>query len=379
MNMSTNLNQLFKDNIEFHYMCSLCDSIFMSKSEYSDHSNKCCGSKQKSNRQKLSIEPVEIPNTNQCQKLTEEEICTSNMNGYEISGEILSENEVLITLKQNVTNSQATNNVSLDTDLITIPQAIDASSQSSNQTVVIENANVDLDSDDSNVKILTVLDPVDLNKTIEDTNTTEQNLADTGKESEEFLKGVKLIVNEALKQKIGSCKPIKRQCNLKEKSKNTSQPKNNTSSRMYRVIPQESKSQPTYGVYDFYDEEEEMLKQKKLEEKRKVKELKSRTCKFCNTVFEDPIDLLRHKREKHIFNRVLLSRKELEPYLKAADKTQCPLCKKPIGTTNYKTAYMRHILTHSSEYDFRCRVCEQPFRRKDQWLSHEKRHIVQPN
>lgn len=93
---------------------------------------------------------------------------------------------------------------------------IDANSSSPNKTVIIENANVDLDSDDSNVRILTVLDPVDLNQTTEDTNTTDQNLTDTGhgKESEEFPKKEILIKNKAPKRKIGNHKSSSKLLNI---------------------------------------------------------------------------------------------------------------------------------------------------------------------
>lgn len=109
MSRSTNLHDLFKDNIEFHYMCSLCEGIFINKSEYNDHSSNCTGSKQnKLNKQDSSSEIIEIQNSSQCQKFTEEKHCINSINGYEISSKIISENELLITLKgsNNETNNE---------------------------------------------------------------------------------------------------------------------------------------------------------------------------------------------------------------------------------------------------------------------------------
>ncbi|KAL1502432.1 hypothetical protein ABEB36_007573 [Hypothenemus hampei] len=100
------------------------------------------------------------------------------------------------------------------------------------------------------------------------------------------------------------------------------------SEKMYKKItyvetkPQEEPNE--LSVFDFYDEEDEKLKLEKLEKKKKEQEIKDKTCKICHQLFNDPIDVLRHKREVHKSEKILLPKKELEQYFNMENRKDCP-------------------------------------------------------
>lgn len=99
-------------------------------------------------------------------------------------------------------------------------------------------------------------------------------------------------------------------------------------------------------------------------------------CNHCREYFENPLMLLRHKRELHNFPKTLLPIEEIEKYYDYPNRNFCPICKKVIKTNNYRSIFLKHLHTHTVMLIFKCVICKKKFRRKDHMLNHQKRHVV---
>lgn len=99
-------------------------------------------------------------------------------------------------------------------------------------------------------------------------------------------------------------------------------------------------------------------------------------CNHCREYFENPILLLRHKREVHNFPRTLLPIEDIEKYYDYPNRTFCPICKKVIKTNNFRSVFIKHLHTHTPMLVFECIICKKKFRRKDHMINHQKRHVV---
>lgn len=99
-------------------------------------------------------------------------------------------------------------------------------------------------------------------------------------------------------------------------------------------------------------------------------------CNHCKEIFENPLLLLRHKREAHKFPKKLLPREEIEKYYDYPNRSFCPICKKVIKTNNFRSIYLKHLHTHTVIAVFECIICKKVFKRKDHMVNHQKRHIV---
>lgn len=96
-------------------------------------------------------------------------------------------------------------------------------------------------------------------------------------------------------------------------------------------------------------------------------------------MFSDPFDVLRHKREAHFTKKIVVSKTELEQYLKEENvekRKNCPICHHLISERGYKSSYIKHLMIHCKEHSYECKVCGMRFGRRDHCQLHEKRHIV---
>lgn len=109
---------------------------------------------------------------------------------------------------------------------------------------------------------------------------------------------------------------------------------------------------------------------------QKVEVFKKVKCTVCRQLFENSIDLFRHKRDTHSDKKkVKLSPESLKIYDKVFQKSPkkiCPLCNKP----STKIGWKRHLQTHSTEVKYFCKICKKGFNRIDHQRDHEKRHVV---
>ncbi|RZC37141.1 hypothetical protein BDFB_011315 [Asbolus verrucosus] len=99
------------------------------------------------------------------------------------------------------------------------------------------------------------------------------------------------------------------------------------------------------------------------------------TCKECSKEFVSPLDLLRHSRKCHSYPKVLMALSEVKKFYSVRDRSECPICHKPLKT-NFRSAFVKHLHTHTNEMKYSCNVCNKKFRRSDHMKAHEKRHIV---
>ncbi|XP_056641562.1 zinc finger protein 319-like [Diorhabda sublineata] len=99
-------------------------------------------------------------------------------------------------------------------------------------------------------------------------------------------------------------------------------------------------------------------------------------CKICTFIAETPIDLLKHKRDAHKVERKFLPSHEILKYFDYPDRTFCPICEQPIKSRNFRSTFIKHLLIHSAELTYECRICKKKFRRRDHMRSHEKRHVL---
>lgn len=98
-------------------------------------------------------------------------------------------------------------------------------------------------------------------------------------------------------------------------------------------------------------------------------------CNYCREQFDNPLMLLRHKREFHKFPKTLLPLEEIEKYYDYPNRNFCPICKKAIKTNNYRSLFLKHLQTHTHNV-FECVICKRKFKRRDHMMNHQKRHVV---
>lgn len=100
--------------------------------------------------------------------------------------------------------------------------------------------------------------------------------------------------------------------------------------------------------------------------------------RVCKEVFNDPLDVLRHKRKFHTSPKILLSKEELEPFLLLKNRNTCPICFKVISNHVTRAPYINHVMIHCNKPSFKCKICGTTFKRKHALSVHEKRHVVTP-
>ncbi|KAJ8985252.1 hypothetical protein NQ317_018282 [Molorchus minor] len=128
------------------------------------------------------------------------------------------------------------------------------------------------------------------------------------------------------------------------------------------------------SVYD-YDEEDEKPDDGGFKENDEDA-ANNRLCKHCKTIFDNPLELLRHTRDCHSFPRTILPPEEIEKYFDSPNREFCPICEKPIKTRNFRSVFIKHLLVHTTGLTHECKVCKKKFRRRDHMRAHEKRHII---
>lgn len=128
------------------------------------------------------------------------------------------------------------------------------------------------------------------------------------------------------------------------------------------------------SIYD-YNEQDDNLEDKDLQEDGD-ENINNRRCKHCNSLFDNPLDLLRHTRDCHNFPRTILPPDEIEKYFDYPNRQFCPICEKPIKTRNFRSVFIKHLLVHTTGLTHECGICKKKFRRRDHMRAHEKRHIV---
>jgi uncharacterized C2H2 Zn-finger protein len=99
-------------------------------------------------------------------------------------------------------------------------------------------------------------------------------------------------------------------------------------------------------------------------------------CKQCRQEFASPLELLRHSRNCHSYPKILMAMSEVKKFYSAEDRSECPICHKPLKT-NFRSAFVKHLHTHTNEMKYSCNVCNRKFRRSDHMKAHEKRHVVE--
>lgn len=128
------------------------------------------------------------------------------------------------------------------------------------------------------------------------------------------------------------------------------------------------------SIYD-YNEQDDNFEDKDLNEDGD-ENINNRRCKHCNSLFDNPLDLLRHTRDCHNFPRTILPPEEIEKYFDYPNRQFCPICEKPIKTRNFRSVFIKHLLVHTTGLTHECGICKKKFRRRDHMRAHEKRHIV---
>ncbi|EFA04910.1 zinc finger protein 493 [Tribolium castaneum] len=98
------------------------------------------------------------------------------------------------------------------------------------------------------------------------------------------------------------------------------------------------------------------------------------TCRECKKEFKSSLELLRHGRKVHSYPKVLMALSEVKKFYAAKNRSECPICHKPLKT-NFRSAFVKHLLTHTNEMKYSCKVCNKKFRRSDHMKAHEKRHV----
>ncbi|XP_030767038.1 zinc finger protein 200-like [Sitophilus oryzae] len=306
-------------DLSIQYLCGYCNGFYEHEAQFEKHIQLCM----------IINDSHGLINKNQSlkkRKLTETErqplsSDISVENEYEITSEIINENEILITLHSNK-NKKPSICTSSDVSILRTFSKID-----STQSVDAE-------------KESSVSEPHKLVKKLDN--------------KQEKINKVRNCIND-----------------ISENTDTSKLPK------LYEVIPKIfKKKQEPQDVYDFFDEEEEKIKEKELKEREQAIELKKRTCCYCKEVFPDPIDVLRHKRELHQFPKTFLSKEELAPYMEYENISECPICFKTMQRIECKSIYLKHLLTHSKDYNNECKICGKTFRRMDHCQTHEKKHIV---
>ncbi|KAJ8916613.1 hypothetical protein NQ315_000258 [Exocentrus adspersus] len=137
--------------------------------------------------------------------------------------------------------------------------------------------------------------------------------------------------------------------------------------------PRVNRALPVLPVSDYNKSDEDSVQDVKLNNDGFVK---NRQCKHCSTLFDNPLDLLRHTRDCHNLPRTILPMEEVEKYFDYPNKLFCPICEKPIKTHNIRSVFIKHLLVHTTGVAHECTVCKKQFRRRDHMRAHEKRHVV---
>ncbi|XP_050501942.1 PR domain zinc finger protein 5-like [Diabrotica virgifera virgifera] len=99
-------------------------------------------------------------------------------------------------------------------------------------------------------------------------------------------------------------------------------------------------------------------------------------CKYCEFIADNPMELLKHKRELHTAAKQTLPVHEIQKYFDYPDRSFCPICEQPVKTKNFRSIFIRHLLVHAPSMSFQCRICKKRFRRLDHMKAHEKRHVL---
>ncbi|KAJ3651901.1 hypothetical protein Zmor_017905 [Zophobas morio] len=99
------------------------------------------------------------------------------------------------------------------------------------------------------------------------------------------------------------------------------------------------------------------------------------TCRECTKEFGSPLELLRHSRKCHSYPKVVMALSEVKKFYSVKNRSECPICHKPLKTS-FRSAFVKHLHTHTNEMKYSCHVCKKKFRRSDHMKAHEKRHII---
>lgn len=110
--------------------------------------------------------------------------------------------------------------------------------------------------------------------------------------------------------------------------------------------------------------------------KRSKPEFDPLMCRYCKIQFENPFDKLKHTREVHRSVKKIVPYDEVAQYFDNEDKNYCPICDKTIKARNYRSIFVKHLMTHTNGTIYTCSVCQQRFRRKDHMRNHEIRHEI---
>lgn len=102
---------------------------------------------------------------------------------------------------------------------------------------------------------------------------------------------------------------------------------------------------------------------------------KTAVCQQCDQDFATSLELLRHSRAIHSYPRIIMALSEVQKYYTIKDRSECPICHKPLRT-HFKSAFIKHLQTHTNEALYSCMVCKQKFGRMDHMKAHEKRHVA---
>lgn len=99
-------------------------------------------------------------------------------------------------------------------------------------------------------------------------------------------------------------------------------------------------------------------------------------CRYCSKFFTNPVECLRHKRTH--FNKIILPLEVIENYYDYPNRTYCPICKEKLKSRNFRSIFIKHLLTHTAHtsFNYTCVVCKRKFKRKDHMSAHQKRHVV---
>ncbi|XP_050302222.1 zinc finger protein weckle-like [Anthonomus grandis grandis] len=279
------------------------------------------------------------------------------------------------------------------TNCLNTEDSLEAIQDPEEQDIIIETF-TDQSSNEENVKILRVLN-LPKNKTPCEEGIPLQTLKQSlnAKKSKGKLKlrkppGLLPLEQISIKPLPRSTEELKPKPHVrtyaKQKGSNASKAKKNKKlvtpvKKMYSVIerpkPVETEETTTKSVFDFVDEEDEKKKIQDEMHRKKLKEISQRTCQICGAIFDDPIYVLRHKREKHPTKKVQLPKEKLKVYLELDCRPICPLCFKQIPSYQYRSIYTKHILTHTADPEFECEICGQKYKRKDHLENHKKRHV----
>lgn len=118
-----------------------------------------------------------------------------------------------------------------------------------------------------------------------------------------------------------------------------------------------------------------ITKQAPKKEEKESEDLNELTCRECKNEFTSSIELLRHSRKCHSYPKVMMALSEVKKFYCMKDRSECPICHKPLKI-NFRSAFVKHLHTHTNEMAHACKVCNKKFRRADHMKAHEKRHIV---